>query len=367
MMNDANARWECGSEFHWLGLPEPPFLSWPSNVRSFLLGRHAVAALTHMDSPQHASLWLPSYFCPEVADACRSTCELREYRDDPRWREPAWNTLQPAAGDFVLAVNYFGVREGGPWQKWRQSHPCVLVEDHTQDPFSPWSLNSTADYAFASLRKTLPVADGALLWSPRGLPLPKQLTEASNDWRGSALKMAALLRKADYLAGRGGDELKPLFRDLQARGEQLLRTGDISAMTPYTLAYIANGAPAQWRERRLQNASRLAERLAELKGVELMFGRWPTGAVPFTLLLMFESQNERDRYQLELQRHRIYCPVHWACQTGDADATDLSFRVLSLPIDQRYGESEMDRIADVIEETLVGGLSASASTQAQAK
>ena len=162
------------------------------------------------------------------------------------------------------------------------------------------------------------------------------------------------MRKADYLAGRGGDELKPLFRDLQARGEQLLRTGDISAMTPYTLAYIANGAPAQWRERRLQNASRLAERLAELKGVELMFGRWPTGAVPFTLLLMFESQNERDRYQLELQRHRIYCPVHWACQTGDADATDLSFRVLSLPIDQRYGESEMDRIADVIEEDFGG-------------
>lgn len=367
MMRDDNPRWECGSEFHWCGLPEPPFLPWPAHFRSYLLGRHAVAALTQMNSGRRVTLWLPSYFCPEVADACRSLCELREYRDDPRLPEPDWDTLWPEARDFVLAVNYFGVREEIPWQRWREKHPCRLVEDHTQDPFSPWALHSTAEYAFASLRKTLPVADGALLWSPRGELLPEQPREVSSDWQGSVLKMAALFRKADYLAGRGGDELKPYFRDLQARGEQLLRGSGISAMTPYSLAYIANGAPTVWREQRLRNAMRLQARLSNLGTARGVFRSWPAGSVPFALLLEFASETERNHYQSELRRHNIYCPVHWVCQTTDANAIDFCSRILSIPIDQRYGEYDMDRIAETFERLQLDDVSLTSGVRAQTK
>ena len=67
---------------------------------------------------------------------------------------------------MVVGVNYFGVREAEPWQAWRERTECILVEDHAHDPASAWATTSTADYAFSSLRKTLPVPDGAILWSP---------------------------------------------------------------------------------------------------------------------------------------------------------------------------------------------------------
>ncbi len=341
-------RWECGSEFHWCGLPEPPFLPWPREYRNYMLGRHAVAALLLAASSSGATLWLPSYFCPEVADACRGLCELREYEDDPSLPEPHWHSLRAGAGDFVLAVNYFGVREADAWRIWRERNACLLIEDHTQDPFSSWSVNSTADYAFASVRKTVPVPDGALLWSPRGLPLPTQLTEQARD--GSGLKMSAMFYKANYLAGVGDDGLKHYYRELQARGEQRLRSSPVSAMSSYSQAYIANGVPVLWREQKLRNAKRLRKRVMDLAGADLLFPGWPEGAVPFTLPLIFRSQSERDHCQEQMRRNRIYCPVHWVCQTANSRSIDLSSRLLSLPIDHRYAESEMDRVVDALEE-----------------
>ena len=47
---------------------------------------------------------------------------------------------------------------------WHREHPSiVLIEDHIHDPLSDWSQSSNADYAVASLRKTLPVPIGAML------------------------------------------------------------------------------------------------------------------------------------------------------------------------------------------------------------
>jgi hypothetical protein len=344
-MNPPEHIWEVGSEFHWCDLPQPPFLPWPAEVRWYLLARHGIAALIQLHSAKKPALWLPSYFCPEVAEACRSICELFEYRDDPRWPEPDWSSLHPAHHDLVLAVNYFGVRSGISWQNWRVTHECFLVEDHTQDPFSPWCLNSAADYAVASLRKTMPIPDGAVIWSPRALELPQQPDSEAGEWSGSALKTAAMLYKTEYLRGQGGDELKSRFRDLQMRGEQRMRSSSISAVSPYSRAYIENGMPEHWRVQRLRNARYLLNQLPKLKYADLLFQEWPEGAVPFVLLLLFHSQNERDNCQACLQRQRIYCPVHWACQTENIEAIDLCARILSLPIDQRYAENEMERIA----------------------
>jgi hypothetical protein len=248
----------------------------------------------------------------------------------------------------VLAVNYFGVRDGQPWLQWRASNDCFLLEDHSQDPFSLWSCTSRSDYAFASLRKTLPIPDGALLWSPRGLPLPEGQSKGEGDWDGSALKMAAMMCKAIYLQGEGSPELKPYFRNLQFEGEQRLRSSRISSISPYSHSYVAKGIPEQWRQQRLDNANHLRQRIFGLPCAEPLFQSWPPGSVPFVFPLVFGSTAARDACQAHLRRNRIYCPVHWICDTNDAEALDLSGRILSLPVDQRYGRQEMNRLADVL-------------------
>jgi hypothetical protein len=339
-------RWELGSEFHWMGLPEKPLLPWPSGSVWFMLARHAVAALVRMHVSDGFTLWLPSYFCPEVAECCGQYCPIRQYRDLPTWHEPDWKSLQPRRNDMVLAVNYFGVREFGVWRRWRESTPCVLIEDHTHDPGSEWVLSSTAEYALASIRKTLPVADGAILWSPRGLSLPEQ--SLVNDWSGPALKLAAMIYKHEYLSGAETAGLKDRFRRLQLDGEKMLRGSEISAISPGSLAYLSEGAPISWRQQRATNARRLVDNLAVQQDIKCLFTAWSEGAVPFVVPLLFDSRNERDVYQSQLQQENIYCPVHWVCQTEDLHALELSEKILSLPIDQRYTEEDMDRISNAI-------------------
>lgn len=337
---------EIGSEFHWQGFFRPPILAWPDTSRWYMLARHAVAAILTAFSDHRPKLWLPSYFCSEVSEFCRGCCELRQYRDDPRWPEPDWASLTPCAYDFVLAVNYFGIRDGSAWQHWRERNQCLLLEDHTQDPFSAWCRRSAADYALASVRKTLPVPDGAVLWSPRGLSMPQQ--PAEGDWTGCAVKLAAMLRKAQYLERDASESLKVLFRGLQARGENFMRNSRVSSISPYSYALVSEGVPAFWRHQRELNARCLLDRLANLDSAELLFRTWPSGSVPFAVVLIFGSQAERDDCQARLIQNKVYCPVHWTCKTDQKHALDLSSRILSLPIDQRYDEQDMHRMADVI-------------------
>jgi hypothetical protein len=346
LIEDRNdqARWELGSEFHWPGLAEPPFLTWPKPRSWYMLARHAVAAVVQLLSEKSPNLWLPSYFCPEVADYCRQYCGIREYRDLPSRAEPDWKSLEPRPNDIVLAVNYFGVRDGAPWKNWREGQPCTLIEDHSQDPFSQWASTSSADFSFASARKTLPIADGAVLWSPVGLTLPSQ--SAEGDWGGSALKLAAMIYKTEYLRGAGTVELKIRFRDLQLRGEQLMRKSQISAISPFSYAYIEDGVPRAWRDQRSANARHLQNNLRRIEHSRGMFSDWAEGMVPFSLPIVFRSQHERDACQSLLQQRRIYCPVHWVCQTSDPEALDLSTRILSLPVDQRYTARDMERIVE---------------------
>ena len=298
--------WEVGGEFHLPAEAPGPYHRWPEGAVWYALGRHAVEALLRqLRSPR---LWLPDYFCHEVAARWRDAVVVELYEDDPRWPEPRWESLRPEPRDVVVAVNYFGVRLGAPWREWREATACVLVEDHAHDPASDWATTSAADYAFSSLRKTLPVPDGAILWSPRGLPLPDQPAGGAD---GSELKLAAMLLKGEYL-GRGNDGLKERFRRLQLDGEERLAAAPISGASAATRESLVRGVPLPWRARRSENTTRLLSSLHGWAVAEPLFTEWPADAAPLGAVLVFESADERDAVREVLRGAGVYCPVHWA-------------------------------------------------------
>lgn len=338
------ARWELGGEFHLPVDPPGPHHRWPEGAVWFALGRHALQAL--LERLGSARLWLPDYFCHEVARSWAGLAEVELYEDDPRWPEPRWESLRPRPRDAVVAVNYFGVREGSPWREWRERTECVLVEDHAHDPASAWATASEADYAFSSLRKTLPVPDGAILWSPRGLPLPDQPTGGAD---GSELKLAAMLLKGEYLGG-GADELKERFRRLQLDGEERLAQSRVAGASPATRESLARGVPLPWRARRSENATRLIAALHDWETAEPLFSEWTAEAAPLGAVFVFASAADRDRVRDALREADVYCPVHWA----DAVASDasrvreLAGRILTIPTDWRYSGADMARIASLV-------------------
>ena len=348
---------EIGSMLHWETNFSSPRWSWPEPAVYFSICRHAIAAICAAQ-PRRTVLWVPSFLCPEVARACRGVAEVREYQDDCRWAAPAFSTLQPKPNHLVLAVNYFGVRSPQTWYEWHQQHRCILIEDHTQDPFSSWALHSTADYAVCSIRKTVPVPDGSILWSPAARPLPPEPT--GDDWQGSTLKAAAMLYKRMYLLGALPPEFKPRFRELQLTGEAELSCADPSSISPLSRSLISSGIPKVWREQRCENAHSLLSLVSGFLIAEPAFRSWPDGHAPFDLPFVFRSKADRDWFQQTMQQEEIYLPVEWPCDTPDPNARNLASRILNIPIDYRYSRGDMERIAAAMLKAQESGIAASA-------
>ncbi|HEV3479041.1 MAG TPA: hypothetical protein VG144_06285 [Gaiellaceae bacterium] len=340
----AAARWEVGGEFHLPVEPPGPYHRWPEGALWYSLGRHTLQALLpRIGAPR---LWLPDYFCGEVARSWSALADVEVYEDDPRWPEPRWETLRPGPRDAVVAVNYFGVRQAAPWRAWRERTTCVLVEDHAHDPASEWATASTAEYAFSSLRKTLPVPDGAILWSPLGLALPEQPAGGAD---GSELKLAAMLLKGEYLAG-GDDELKERFRRLQLDGEERLARSAVAGASAATRESLVRGVPLPWRARRSENAGRLIAALHGWELAEPLFTEWSAGAAPLGAVFVFQARDERDRVRGVLREAGVYCPVHWADaahERAPARVRELAERILTIPTDWRYSAADMARIASL--------------------
>jgi hypothetical protein len=344
----AAERWEVGSwPFQWIGLPSPPWAEWPKPAVWFALGRHALAALLATLKGPSRRLWLPDYFCEETVEHWARYLPVVRYQDNPGWAKPNWESLLPAPQDVVLCMNYFGVREGTVWQHWRRDHICILVEDHTHDPCSPWALSSGADYAFSSLRKTMPVPDGAILWSPTGSPLPEQPRDG--DWQGCAMKLLSAMMKAEYLLGHPCQDLKPRFRELELNGEELMSRAPLSAMSPYSRAYLMAGLPKAWCDQRRENVQYLLSALKGWENAKPLFTTWPVGATPYALVLVLPSANRRDHYRALLQRANIYCPLLWPSPPTARELNrDLAARSLVIPADQRYDVQDMARIQAVL-------------------
>lgn len=324
--------------------PGGPRIAWPAPHRRFGLATHALVAGVETLPSRSRRLHVPDYYCHEVVQTWRRLgLDIRWYADDPRWTEPDWESLRPRPGDAVLAVNFFGVRAEGGWRAWRASHEdVVLVEDHSHDPLSPWARRSGADLAFASLRKTLPISDGALLWSPAGLPLPDAPPfDPSN---GSSLKRDAMALKRDFLLG--ADVEREAFRARQLEGEATLLAGVPSAISPWSDRLLDEGLPVTWRERRRRNVRLLLDLISDARLLRPLFTSWRRGQAPFNVVLLAPTPRVRERVRAELIRRQIFSPVHWAQPSEtSARARGLGLTILTVPADQRYGAADIRRVA----------------------
>jgi hypothetical protein len=341
-------RWEVGGDFPWMPPPGSRCIQFPSRSVYFALGRHCVIALLEVLEPKpKRRLWIPSFFCFDVAKSWSRWFNVSFYRDDPRWPEPDWRSLSPDPCDIVIAVNYFASREADPWNDWHRRKSCILVEDHSHDPLSEWALTSQADYVFSSLRKTLPIPDGAVLWSPKKNRLPSP--RMSSAVPGAKQKLSAMLWKAEYLQGAGGPELKQRYRSLLRRSEIKLDACRPVGTSSFTRKYISRGVPERWRIRRANNVRYLVRELKDWPVAGPLFSSWPEGSVPLALVLVFRSAGERDHYRSRLSSHDVYCPIHWVCgHTKFPESRDLSSRILTVPSDQRYTVVDMKKVARIL-------------------
>ena len=347
-------RWEHGSEFHaqFVRTLETYKNPWDFSCRFFGSGRDAFRALLlHGKISQGwRRLWIPSYFCPELIDALASTgLRIEAYTQSPE-NPILFAPHRPIqSGDVLLQVNLFGLHSK-PYGEAIKRDGIFVIEDHTHDPWSGWANDSSADWCVASLRKTLPLPEGAVVWSPKCHDLPQEYPIQSAHEAAALQKFAAALIKLLYLKGYPIE--KTVFRNLAILGESHISGAEISGMSEWA-RNLMTFPIASWRRMRKRNHRILSEKLMGLPWLRVVNSQRGKNICPFSVILLFDSQKRRDLMRRELISLNIYPSVLWLLEHSvkykfPKDNIDFSRRMLSLHCDMRYKKHDMERVANTI-------------------
>lgn len=292
-------------------------------------------------------LWVPEYFCYDVIASLKEAgLELRFYVDYPGNDDNINNlnvndNLIFKTGDALLRVNYFGMRSYRSPEKLK----VPVVEDHTHDLIGGWAMDSHADWCIASLRKTLPVPEGGMLWSPVGLKLPKVPVASEENENIAATRWEAMRLKARYLAGE--DVEKAAFRAGFVDTEEYFDRAEVCALDKESQRYLETFDIREWYNRKCENW----ELLCNIKGDSVKVLRPESmGCYPFSLVLVFTSGYDRDSVRKALIEQQIYPAILWSiphCPT-DGEIFKLSNGMLSIHCDARYTKEEILQMKELL-------------------
>ena len=347
--------WESGSDFHWMypwTMSNSP-MPWEENYLLMGTGREVFRALISFGQANRnwRRLWIPIYFCQVVVASLISTgIEVLTYPDSPRNSGGQLDNLEFRPGDVLLLVNYFGLRD-------KFTLPAIdrnaidIIEDHTHDPWSHWAWNSDADWCVASLRKTLPIPDGGVLWSPAGHQLPPAASVTPEHRLAALDKFAAMVLKSLYLGNT--PVKKEDFRSLAIAGEESYDQGEASGIYEWVAGLLSTFPVEAWREQRRLNYQTMSACLADLPWVEVLQPVNSLFATPFSAVLVCDSPARQSRLRERLISANIYPAILWPLNEAviagiPPEHLDLSRQMLSIHCDMRYTQSDMEYVASLI-------------------
>ena len=343
---------EFGSDFHYIsdirnrGNTLSDFYP---NANYYADGRQALIHLYQSQGWQR--LWIPEYFCYEVVESLKQAgLDLRFYADWPGYHNDS-ETLDAIhrhghfkPNDAVLRVNYFGTRS------YRNSErlPVTVVEDHTHDLIGNWVFHSTADWCIASLRKTLPIPEGGILWSPLRLPLPEAPEKSEKNEEIAAIRWEAMKLKAGYLAGE--DIEKETFRSGFINTEDYFDSAPVCSLDNTSQEYLESFNVKEWYGKKRDNWNLLRD--IRKDGVHILLSE-DTDSYPFSLILLFDFLDERNRVRRALIDKNIYPAVLWNIPAPtEGEIFQFSRGMLSIHCDGRYTSDDILQLKSVIESVL---------------
>jgi len=354
MISTIAERWEHGSFFHWTApeLTGPTPHPWnPANILCGS-GRDALRALIEHGKAVRGwrRLYVPCYYCQDVVAALVSTgIEVTLYDDGPTDPVPDPGAIAFDPGDVVLRVNFFGLR--GRLGSAAARPDVEVIDDFSHDPWCHDAWRGDADWAVVSLRKTLPLPDGGVLWSPRGHRLPRQPWLTRGHRLISLTKLAAMVLKSEYLQGKPVP--KETYRRLAESSEVGLSQGDVSGMPPWTRRLFDCIPAAAWRDRRRENHRAFSDALADVPRLSVLQASNESETCPFAAIVITQTRELRDRVRAELISQNVYPAVLWPLDEPvlpdvPAKYVDLSRRMFAIQCDARYTPEESVHVAEMI-------------------
>lgn len=239
-------------------------------------------------------------------------------------------------GTAVLLINYFGLKNLTTQIQTIRSidDNATIIEDDVQAYYEFIKPLDGVDFKFTSLRKTFAVPDGGLVKTKHQLP---KVTTPNTF--GQYKAAAALLKSM-----REGNFNDQIYLELFEKGESLIDSEQECDMSLITEKLYSFMNEEHVKVRRLNNARYLYERLEKM-GIHPVLTITGDHVPLFIPILL----NNRDMVRKEMFQHEIFCPVHWPLEGLELRRGKImAEKELSLIIDQRYGQKEMDEIASFL-------------------
>ena len=339
---------EFGSDFHFINSYNSGRAHLDDVFRDAVFladGRQCIVALIRQYGWKR--IWMPDYFCYEVIETIRKHTNIKAmfYADSP-FCEGKVDSLPFKDGDVLLRMNFFGMRE----HRTNSTIPCPVIEDHTHDLLGHWALFSDADWCISSIRKTLPVPEGGMMWSPKGHKLIVELTSSDENERIATVRWEGMEMKAAYLRGEGVS--KDVFRKCYTDTEGWFDDADPCLIDERSKEFVSEKLDINlWQNAKRKNWELLQDLVSHVDSFVLK--PEDESCTMFSFVLLLKSKVQRDSVRKHLIESHIYPAFLWALPDDvSKGANDFSKRMLSIHCDGRYTEEDIRKLAAILNEAL---------------
>lgn len=293
-------------------------------------GRYALEYILKVR--KYKKLYIPYYICDSILQPIiRQGVEHKFYHINDNF-EPA-DKIKPKDDEAVLYVNYFGLKNDYA-SSFCYVHRNTIL-DQTQAFYSEkgnkYNNNKFNCDTFYSCRKFFGVPDGAYLYTNCLLEEELPLDESFD-------RMTFLTKRID----RSPQEAYEDFHN----NDKLLASVGLRRMSRLTESIMQGIDFSTKANRRIHNFNYLDKTLRESNRFKLAMNY---GTIPMVYPYFVE---DGERLRQHLIDNQIFCARYWPnvlewCKPEDFEY-QLAKNLVCIPIDQRYGEEEMERILEVI-------------------
>lgn len=277
--------------------------------------------------PNAKRIFVPYYTCEAVIEPLkRLSVEYEFYHINEQLEIAEELTLD--GGEYLIANNYFGIKDAYI-AALAEKYGDQLIVDNAQALFAPALPNIKAAY---STRKYVGVADGGF-----AVGMPTIGTVDYEEDNSSEHDSHLYIRKV-HGAEAG-------FKDYQAN-ECKLDNKPILKMSPQTKDILSQINYDLIIEKRRQNYKYLDIVLREKNLLQL------PSTDSFTCPMVYPFMTDDEFLRGQLIQNKVFVARYWpnVLEWCDEDALEykLTTQIIPLPIDQRYGKKEIDKIIEIL-------------------
>lgn len=310
----------------------------------FYTGRQALKYIFNAvgNKVNSKTIWLPEYYCQHVTHWLKQNFNnISFYEVDPfNFDKPTDIESFCSPNDIVLLNNFWGLSN---YHIPNKKNRAIYIEDHSHGWLSDSCIHSEADYCIASLRKSLPIPLGGILWSKVPLEKPLQYFTKDNTlykvW--DSIEKAMLLKTSMNSESTSDIQINDYLSLVYEAEEILHENHNIVELKTNHKDYIEKFLTYNYLSIKEKHLNFLLENLKKTTTFKvLQYKNQPT----FGLELLFNSENQFSNFKSYLIKNKIFPSFLWPNNPAKFKNTLL----LNLHIDYRYSNLDLKYISDII-------------------